>query len=81
MYHVIHLYVLCVFYVGLLDANTLKMPMGCTTNTCVSCTHVSIGKVDYMMVNTFMYVTVTLNYNKVMRIMPKTHRVVTIVEH
>jgi hypothetical protein len=34
-----------------------------------------------MMVNTFMYVFVALNYNKVMRIMPKTHRVVTIVDH
>ena len=42
------------------------MPMSYTTNTCVSCIHVSISKVDYTMANTFMYVVVTLNFNKVM---------------
>ena len=37
------------------------MPMGYTINTCVSCIHVSICKVDYMMTNNFMYGAVTLN--------------------
>ena len=48
-----------------------KMPMGSTTNTCVSSIHVFIYEVDYIMANTFMYATVTLNYNKVMRIIPE----------
>ena len=43
--------------------------------------HVSICKVDYMMVNTFNYAIITLNYNEVMRILPKSYRVATIVEH
>lgn len=38
-------------------------------------------KVDYMMVNTFMNMAVILNYNKVMRIIPTSYRVATIVEH
>ena len=57
------------------------MPMSYTTNTCVSYIHVSICKVDYMMANTFMYVVVTLNFNKVMRIIHKTYRVAIIVQH
>ena len=55
--------------------------MGYTTNACVSCIHVFRCKVDYMMTNTFMYAHVTLNYNKVMRIIPKSYMVATIVEH
>ena len=35
---------------------------------CVSCIHVYICKVDYMMVNPVMYAFMTLNYNKVMHI-------------
>jgi hypothetical protein len=56
------------------------MPIGYTTNTCVSYIHVSICKVDYTMVNTFMYVAVNLNYNKVMCTIPKSYRAATIVE-
>ena len=38
-------------------------------------------KVDYMMVNTFMYAVVSLNYNKGMHIIPSSNKVVIIVEH
>ena len=48
-----------------------KMPMDYTTNTYVSCIHVFIGKVDYMMANTFVYANVTLNCNEVMHIIPE----------
>jgi hypothetical protein len=44
-------------------------------------THVFVCKVIYMMVNTFMNATIPLNYNKVMRIIPKSNRVATVVEH
>ena len=54
---------------------------GLSTITCVSCIHVSICKVDYMMANTFVYATITLNYNKVMHMIPESYRVGTIVEH
>ena len=57
------------------------MPMGYTPNTCVSCIHVSICKVDLIMANTFMYVVVTLSNNKVMHIMSKQYRVATIAKH
>ena len=57
------------------------MPMSYTTNTYVSCIHVSICKVDYMMANTFMYVAVIFSYNKVMRIIPVSYKVASIVEH
>ena len=52
------------------------MLMGYTTNICVS----SICKVDYIMADTFMYVVITLNYNKVMHIIPKSHRVANIAK-
>ena len=61
--------------------NGEEIAMGYTTNACVSCIHVFRCKVDYMMTNTFMYAHVTLNYNKVMRIIPKSYMVATIVEH
>ena len=56
------------------------MPMSYTTNTW---DHVFmyLYKVDYMMANIFMYVAVTSNYNKVMRIIPASYRVATIVDH
>ena len=57
-----------------------EMPIGYTTNTCEVCIHVSTCKVDYMMVNTFMYAARTLSYNKVMHITPESYRVVIIVE-
>lgn len=41
--------------------NGEEMPMGYTTNTRVSCIHVHVCKVDYMMVNALMYATTTLN--------------------
>ena len=34
-----------------------------------------------MMVDTFMYATVTLNYKKAIHIISKSYRVATIVEH
>lgn len=49
------------------------MPMEYTANTCVSCINVSIWKVGYMMANTFMHVAITLNYNKVMCIIPEAY--------
>ena len=60
---------------------TMGMSMGYTANTCVSFIHVSICKVDYMMANTFMYATTTLNYNKVVCIIPKWYRVASMGEH
>ena len=47
------------------------MPMGYTTKTYVSCIHVSICKVDYIMANTLIYAGVTWNYKKIMRIIPE----------
>ena len=55
------------------------MPIGYTTNTCVSCIHVSMYKVGCMMANTLVYAGTTLNYNKVMRIIPALYRVATII--
>ena len=38
-------------------------------------------KVDYMMAYIFMYAAETLNYNKVMCIIPASYKVAIIVEH
>ena len=54
---------------------------GLSIITCVLCNHVSICKVDYMMANNFVYAIITLNYNKVMHIIPESYRVATIAEH
>ena len=55
--------------------------MGYTMNTCVSRINVPTCKVDYMIEDTFMYAVVTLNYKKVMHIIPTRYRVVTMVVH
>jgi len=38
-------------------------------------------KVDYTTLNTFMYVAMSLNNNKVMRIIPVSYRIANIIEH
>jgi hypothetical protein len=57
------------------------MPIGYTTNTCVSCIQVFICKVDYMIVNTLMYAIISLNHKKVMCFIPVSYGVAINVEH
>jgi hypothetical protein len=58
-----------------------EMPMGYNTNTCIDREFLYLCKVDYMVINTFMYVVVTSNYKKVMHIIHASYRVATIVKH
>jgi hypothetical protein len=53
------------------------MPVG-DTNTCVAIL-MYLCKVDYTMGNNFIYATVIVDDNKVMRIIPTSFRVATIV--